>query len=155
MRITRGRANLVLTTALAAVVALASPAAAVASSTAVAAAPQATTAGSPVQLHASVACASDPSGGLGVTFFDGSDLLATVPVTSGGQADFSYTFTAGMHTITAAYSGNGTCDASSSTTTVHVTTAPVPPGPIPGFCLVACGSLINFSTGNIFTYVHR
>ncbi|WP_327419646.1 Ig-like domain-containing protein [Streptomyces sp. NBC_01233] len=135
-------------------VALASPAAAVASSTTVTAAPQSTIAGSPVQLHASVTCASDPGGGLGVTLFDGSDLLATVPVAPGGQADLSYTFTVGTHMITAAYNGNGTCDASSSTTTVHVTAAPVPPGPIPGFCLLACGGLINFTTGNISTYVH-
>ncbi|MEV0415005.1 hypothetical protein AB0I68_30480 [Streptomyces sp. NPDC050448] len=46
------------------------------------------------------------------------------------------------------------CDASSSTTTVQVTSAPVPPGPVPGFCLLACGGLINFTTGNISNYVH-
>ncbi|MER5934846.1 Ig-like domain-containing protein [Streptomyces sp. NPDC002054] len=154
MRITRGRGNLVITAALAAVVGLASSAAAVASNTTVTATPQTTTVGAPVQLHASVACASDPGGGLGVTFFDGGNLLATVPVTPSGQADFSTTFTAGTHTITAAYNGNETCDASNGTTTVEVTAAPTPPSTIPGYCLLACGGLINFSTGNITNYIH-
>ncbi|AYV32809.1 Ig-like domain-containing protein [Streptomyces goshikiensis] len=154
MRITRGRGNLVVTTALAAVVGLASSAAAVASNTTVTATPQTTTAGSPVQLHASVGCASDPSGGLGLTFFDGGNLLATVPVNASGQADFSTTFTVGTHTITAAYNGNETCDASNSTTTVEATTAPAPPSTTPGWCLLACGGLINFSTGNITNYIH-
>ncbi|WP_329468355.1 Ig-like domain-containing protein [Streptomyces sp. NBC_01431] len=153
MRITRGRGTLVITTALAAVVGLASSAAAVASNTTVTATPQTTTAGSLVQLHASVGCQSDPGGGLGVTFFDGGNLLATVPVTASGQADFSTTFTVGTHTITASYNGNETCDASSSTTTVEATTAPTPPSTTPGFCLLACGGLINFTTGNISNYI--
>ncbi|MFE9845100.1 Ig-like domain-containing protein [Streptomyces goshikiensis] len=154
MRITRGRGNLVVTTALAAVVGLASSAAAVASNTTVTATPQTATAGSPVQLHASVGCASDPGGGLGVTFFDGGNPLATVPVNASGQADFSTSFTAGTHTITAAYNGNETCDASSSTTTVEATSAPTPPATTPGWCLLACGGLINFSTGNITNHIH-
>lgn len=154
MRITRGRGSLVVTTALAAVLGLASSAAAASSSTTVTATPQTATAGSPVQLHASVGCASDPGGGLGVTFFDGGNLLATVPVTPSGQADFSTTFTAGTHTITAAYNGNETCDASSGATTVQATAAPIPPSTTPGFCLLACGGLINFTTGNITNYIH-
>ncbi|MFE3791853.1 Ig-like domain-containing protein [Streptomyces goshikiensis] len=154
MRITRGRGNLVVITALAAVVGLASSAAAVASNTTVTATPQTTTAGSPVQLHASVGCESDPGGGLGVTFFDGGNLLVTVPVNASGQADFSTSFTVGTHTITAAYNGNETCDASSSTTTVEATSASTPPSTTPGWCLLACGGLINFSTGNITNYIH-
>ncbi|MEU0009245.1 Ig-like domain-containing protein [Streptomyces sp. NPDC006314] len=134
MRTTRDRGMLVTATALAAVLGLASPAAAVPSSTTVTATPQSTTAGSPVHLQATVTCASDPSGGLGMTFFDGGDLLVTVPVAPNGQADYTATFPAGSHTITAAYNGNGTCDASHSTTTVEVTTAPTPPGPVPGAC---------------------
>ncbi|MFF4582152.1 Ig-like domain-containing protein [Streptomyces sp. NPDC001389] len=153
MRITRGRGSLVVTTALAAVLGLASSAAAASSSTTVTATPQTATAGSPVQLHASVGCESDPGGGLGVTFFDGGNLLATVPVTPSGQADFSTTFTAGTHTITAAYNGNETCDASSGATTVQATAAPIPPSTTPGFCLLACGGLINFTTGNITNYI--
>ena len=85
-----------------------------------------------------------------MTFFDGGDLLDTVPVNANGQAGYTATFTtAGSHTVTAAYNGNAQCDASSSTTTVQVTSAPKPPAPTPGFCLLACGGLINFSVGDI------
>lgn len=135
---------------MAAVLGLASPAWAVSSNTTVTATPQSAAVGTSVQLAATVDCAADPTGGLGVTFFDGSDLLDTVPVNANGQAGYTASFTtAGSHTITAAYNGNTECDASSNTTTVQVTSAPNPPGPTPGFCLIACGGLVNFSVGNI------
>ncbi|MET8558570.1 Ig-like domain-containing protein [Streptomyces sp. NPDC004959] len=112
--------------------------------------PQSTEVKTPVQLSATVDCPSDPTGGLGVTFFDGSDLLDTVPVNANGQATYTATLTTtGAHTITAAYNGNTNCDASNGTTTVQVTNAPTPPGPTPGFCLLACGGLINFNVGDI------
>lgn len=130
-----------MATALAAVLGLASPAAAVASTTTVTATPQSTTVGTPVELEATVTCTADPSGGLGVTFFDGSDLLATVPVSATGQATYTATFTAGSHTITAAYNGNGACDASNNTTTVDVAASPTPP---PESCLLVCGGVVNF-----------
>lgn len=150
MRITPRRGRLVVATALAAVLGLASPAWAVSSSTTVTATPQSAEVGAPVQLAATVDCPADPTGGLGVTFFDGGDLLDTVPVNANGQAGYTATFTtAGSHTITAAYNGNAECDASNNTTTVQITSTPTPPTPTPGFCLLACGGLINFSTGNI------
>jgi hypothetical protein len=150
VRITPRRGRLVVATALAAVLGLASPAWAVPSGTTVTATPQSGEAGTPVQLAATVDCPADPTGGLGVTFFDGGDLLDTVPVNANGQAGYTATFTAaGSHTVTAAYNGNAQCDASSSTTTVQVTSAPKPPAPTPGFCLLACGGLINFSVGDI------
>lgn len=149
MKAHRCRGKLVIATALAAVLALATPAAAVTSTTTVTAAPQSTVANSPVHLQATVSCASDPSGGLGVTFFDGGTLLTTVPVAANGQTDYTAAFAAGTHTITAVYNGNGTCDASNGTTTVEVTSSPTPPGTPFGLCLLACGGLINFTTGDI------
>lgn len=117
--------------ALTAVVAFAPPAAAQgSSSTTVQAVPATAEVGDPVALQATVACANDPSGGLGVTFFDGGDLLDTVPVGSDGVATYTATFdTPGTHTITAAYNGNTECFASNSTTTVQVSDSPVPPTP--------------------------
>lgn len=150
MRITPRKGRLVVATALAAVLGLASPAWAVGSSTTVTATPQSAQVGASVQLAATVDCSADPTGGLGVTFFDGSNELNTVPVNANGQASLNTTFsTVGSHTITAAYNGNSECDASNNTTTVQVTSAPTPPNPNPGFCLLACGGLINFSVGNI------
>ncbi|NXY93063.1 Ig-like domain repeat protein [Streptomyces sp. BR123] len=148
MRITRGRTRLVVVTALAAVLGLGSPAWAVPSSTTVTATPQSAAVGAPVHLVATVDCPSDPAGGLGVTFFDGSDLLGTVPVQANGQAGYIATFaTTGSHSITAAYNGNADCDASHSTTVVQVTSAPTLP--TPGFCFLVCSGPINFSVGDI------
>lgn len=150
MHITPRKARLTVAVALAAVLGLASPAWAVPSSTTVTASPQSTSVNSPVQLLATVDCPSDPTGGLGVTFFDGGDLLDTVPVNVNGQASYTASFTtAGTHTITAAYNGNTDCDASNGTTSVQVSAAPTPPGTTPGFCFLACGGLINFSVGDI------
>ncbi|MEU6383823.1 Ig-like domain-containing protein [Streptomyces bauhiniae] len=150
MHFTPRKARLTVAAALAAVLGLASPAWAVPSSTTVTASPQSATVNTPVQLLATVDCPADPTGGLGVTFFDGGDLLDTVPVNANGQAGYTATFTtAGTHTITAAYNGNTDCDASNSTTNVQVSAAPTPPDTTPGFCLLACGGLINFSVGDI------
>jgi hypothetical protein len=140
--------------ALAAVVGLASPAAAaVSSTTTVTASPPASDVGEPVTLTATVTCDADPSGGLGVTFFDGGDILDTAPVDTGGQSHLTTAFTTtGTHAITAAYNGNDNCFASSNTTTVVVSEAsvPVPPAPPANeFCLLACGSLIGFTVGDI------
>ncbi|MET9666800.1 Ig-like domain-containing protein [Streptomyces sp. NPDC006475] len=150
MRITPRRGRLVIATALAAVLGLASPAWAVPSTTTVVAAPQSAAVGTQVQLTATVDCPATATGGLGVTFFDGNVLLTTVLVNANGQASHTVTFTTvGSHEITAAYNGTAECDASNDTTTVQVTSAPTPPGPPPGFCLLACGGLINFSVGDI------
>ncbi|MER5506115.1 Ig-like domain-containing protein [Streptomyces sp. NPDC002766] len=147
MRTTPRRGRLVVATALAAVLGLASPAWAVASSTTVTAIPASAVVGSSVLLTATVDCTADPSGGLGVTFFDGPTLLDTVPVGADGQAGYTATFTtAGPHNITAAYNGNAECDASSATTTVQVT--PPAPGPTPGGCFLLCNGLINFSVSD-------
>jgi hypothetical protein len=146
---------MVVGTALATVLGLASPAWAVSSSTTVTATPQSAEIGTAVQLQATVDCPADPTGGLGVTFFDGGDELDTVPVNANGQASYTATFTTvGAHTITAAYNGNAECDASNNTTTIQATSAPNPPSPIPGFCLLACGGLINFSVGDITNNVN-
>ncbi|WP_189109084.1 Ig-like domain-containing protein [Streptomyces camponoticapitis] len=151
MRITPRRGRLVVAAALAAVLGLATPAWAVPSTTTVTATPQTAAVGDQVQLAATVDCPADPTGGLGVTFFDGSTLLDTVPVDANGLAGLTTTFsTVGSHTITAAYNGSAECDASNSTTAVQVTSAPTPPNPpTPGFCLLACGGLLTFSVGDI------
>lgn len=131
-----------------AVGAFASPAAAVSSGTTVQATPSTATTGQSVELSATVTCTGDPSGGLGMTFFDGTDLLTTVPVGTDGSASYETSFaTTGTHTITAAYNGNANCDASNNTTTVQVTSAPTPPQP--GLCLLVCGGLINISIQNV------
>ncbi|MFJ3084540.1 Ig-like domain-containing protein [Streptomyces halstedii] len=119
------------------------------------ASPQSTEVNTPVQLAATVDCPADPTGGLGVTFFDGGDLLDTVPVNANGQAGYTATFTTtGAHTITAAYNGNADCDASNNTTTVQVTAAPTPPAPTPGMCFLACGGLIGFTMGDVTNNVN-
>jgi hypothetical protein len=131
---------------------LASPAAAAEpSTTTVTASPSAANVGASVELTATVTCSADPSGGLGVTFFDGGDVLNTVPVGADGQAEYTTAFTTpGTHTITAAYNGNDDCFASHGVTTVAVSTAPVPPTtPGSGGCLLACQGLINFTVGDI------
>lgn len=98
------------------------------STTMVQASPASASVGEAVTLTAQVSCPADPSGGLGVTFFDGSNLLATVPVDSAGNGSLTTNFSAtGSHVITAAYNGDSDCAASNSTTTVNVTSAPAPP----------------------------
>jgi hypothetical protein len=116
------------------VVGSASPAEAqVSSTTTVSASPSTAATGQLVTLNAAVTCVGDPSGGLGMTIFDGGKLLATVPVAAAdGTAILATGFTTtGGHTITAAYNGDANCYASSGTTTVEVTAAPTPPPPGP------------------------
>lgn len=137
--------------AMLAVIAFASQAAAaVSSSTTVQASPSTATTGQSVTLTATVSCPGDPSGGLGMTFFDGANELDTVPVGADGTASYSTSFTStGTHTITAAYNGNGNCDASNNTTTVDVTAATEPTTPSSGLCLLLCGGLINLTVQNV------
>jgi Bacterial Ig-like domain (group 3) len=100
------------------------------SSTTVQASPASASVGQAVTLTAEVSCPADPSSGLGVTFFDGSNLLATVPVDSTGDGSLTTNFsTTGSHVITAAYNGDSDCAASNNTTTVDVTSSPTPPTP--------------------------
>ncbi|MHB9863802.1 Ig-like domain-containing protein [Streptomyces sp. YIM S03343] len=141
--------------ALAAVVGLASPAAAADSSTTtVTASPPAATVGQSVTLNATVSCPGDPSPGLGMTFWDGADTLATVPVSAGGQAQYTTTFsTTGTHTITAAYNGNDNCSGSSNTTDVVVSAVTPPPPSGGGFCLLVCSGLFGFKVGDIHQHV--
>ncbi|MET8030764.1 Ig-like domain-containing protein [Streptomyces avermitilis] len=149
--------------ALAAVVGFASPtaaaaaaAAAVSSSTTVTASPSAASVGTPVKLTATVTCTADPSRVLlGLTFFDGGNILDEVAVDSAGHAEFTTAFTTtGTHTITAAYNGNANCFASNSMTTVQVSAAPVPPTPPGhGLCHDDCCGLINIHFGDLRTSV--
>jgi hypothetical protein len=143
--------------ALAVVVATASPAAAADSTTTVQATPSTVAVGGEVQLTAQVSCPLDPTGGLGVTFFDGGDIVDTVEVLPNGSATTSATLTTlGTHTITAAYNGNGieNCVASNNMTTVEVTQAPTPPDD--GMCFLLCTgpNLIGFRTGDIHNEIH-
>ncbi|MFI9246564.1 Ig-like domain-containing protein [Streptomyces sp. NPDC053086] len=139
--------------ALAVVLATATSAAAAPSATNVTASPASAAVGSPVQLAASVSCASDPRGGLGMSFFDGGDLLITVPVGANGQATYTTSFTTpGAHTITAAYNGNGNCDASNNTTTVQVSPSPPPPPGCPA-CACSHAGVIGFATGDVNTTI--
>jgi hypothetical protein len=116
------------------------------STTTVTASPMVAGVGQSVTLTAEVTCAGDPSGGLGLSFSDGPNLIATVPVDSSGDASLTTTFsTAGTHTITASYDGNSNCYASYSTMTVTVTAVPIPPGLI--------GIILGgINIGNRYTY---
>ncbi|WP_406458698.1 Ig-like domain-containing protein [Streptomyces sp. NBC_00876] len=147
------KAGLVVAVAAATLLSFApSAAAADQSSTTVQAIPSPAATGQLVTLDARVTCNSDPSGGLGVSFFDGSDLLATAPVSADGHSSLTTGFTTtGAHTITAAYNGDDSCSASSATTTVTVSQAPSPPANNPG-CLL-CG-LIDFHVGDIHNEVN-
>lgn len=109
------------------------------STTTVQASPSSAAVGQQVVLTATVSCPGFTPGGLGVTFFDGPNLLDTVPLDASGQATYTTTFTTtGSHTITAAYNGDSNCAASNNTTTVQISTAPPPPPP-PTPC--GCGSI--------------
>ncbi|WP_314175692.1 Ig-like domain-containing protein [Streptomyces winkii] len=132
MRIAQSRKawRMAASAAIALVLGFATPAvAAESSSTTVQANPASVAVGDPVTLNTQVSCTADPSGELGVTFWDGDDIKATVPVSSDGSASFTAVFNSvGTHTITAAYNGNDNCNASSDTTTVQVTqNGPTPP----------------------------
>ncbi|WP_314224931.1 Ig-like domain-containing protein [Streptomyces zaehneri] len=149
----RNAGLMVAVAAVATVLSLApSAAAADPSSTTVQATPSAATTGQLVTLDATVTCSSDPSGGLGVSFFDGSDLLATAPVSADGHSSLTTGFTTtGAHEITAAYNGDDSCSASNDTTTVTVSQAPAPPADNPG-CLL-CG-LIDFRPGGVHNEIN-
>ncbi|MFD8685931.1 Ig-like domain-containing protein [Streptomyces sp. NPDC059651] len=129
-----------------------SAAAADPSSTTVQATPAAATTGQLVTLDATVTCSSDPSDGLGVSFFDGTELLATAPVSTDGHSSLTTGFTTtGTRTITAAYNGDDSCSASNGTTTITVSQGPPPPADNPG-CLL-CG-LIGFHVGDVQNVVN-
>jgi hypothetical protein len=57
-----------------------------------------------------------------VSFYDGSNLLATVPVNPSGKADYATaSLTIGYHTITATYSGSANYAPGSSSVTIMIT----------------------------------
>ncbi|MBC7267523.1 MAG: Ig-like domain repeat protein [Streptomyces sp.] len=153
-----GGLGAVTSAALALVLAAASSAVAAPSSTTLTASPMSAAVGGAVQLTATVSCGSDPGGGLGVSFFDGDELLETVPV-AGGVAAYWATFaTSGSHTVTAAYNGNGACDASHGTVTVQVSPSGSSPSAppllgLPDVCLLACGGVFGFEVGDIHNNV--
>ncbi|GAA1174691.1 Ig-like domain-containing protein [Pseudonocardia alaniniphila] len=119
------------------------------SSTVAGASPAAAAVGERVVLTATVTCPGSPEGGLGVTFFDGPNLLATAPVDAEGNAELATSFvTTGTHDITAAYNGNDNCGASYDETTVEISDAPPPTPP--------SGGLISFdriANGNTFNNI--
>ncbi|MFD1524079.1 Ig-like domain-containing protein [Pseudonocardia yunnanensis] len=120
------------------------------SSTTAQASPASATVGEEVVLMATVTCSAPPGGGLGVTFFDGANLLDTVPVDANGSASLATSFdTTGTHEITAAYNGNDNCGASNDTTTVEISDAPPPPPPPVGGLF----NFENFFNGNTFNNI--
>ncbi|WP_433288524.1 Ig-like domain-containing protein [Pseudonocardia sp. CA-142604] len=119
------------------------------SSTVAGASPSEATVGERVVLMATITCPGSPEGGLGVTFWDGSDLLATAPVDAEGNAELATSFvTTGTHTITAAYNGNDICSASNDETTVEISDAPPPTPPSGGLI-----SFDRFANGNTFNNI--
>ncbi|MGP4018421.1 Ig-like domain-containing protein [Saccharopolyspora sp. 5N708] len=118
---------------------------AVNSTTTVQASPASATVGQQVVLSATVSCPGFTPGGLGVTFFDGPDILDTVPLNASGNASLTTAFsTVGSHEITSAYNGDENCGASNDTTTVQVSSAPTPPTPPSCDC-----GLLNLIIGDI------
>jgi hypothetical protein len=102
---------------------------AIPTTTTLTAAPNPVTYGQPVTLTATVAPAGPGTPAGTVTFYDGTAKLATVSVTPGiGHATATYTtsaLAAGMHSITAVYSGDADyASSTSAATTVTVTAAP-------------------------------
>jgi hypothetical protein len=84
--------------------------------------------GDPVLFTATVTPTSGPGTPTGsVTFSDGSTQLGTVTLSSGGANLSTSTLAVGAHSITAAYSGNSSFQASTSNT-VSVTVTSTPPG---------------------------
>ena len=111
--------------------------------------PTTATVGQQVVLAAAVSCPGFTPGGLGVTFFDGSELLDTIPVDAAGQARLTTSFTTeGPHTITASYNGDDNCGASHTTTTVTVSAAPPPPSSAPCGCGLLNIIISNNTVGN-------
>lgn len=85
--------------------------------TTLAASPAAAAFGTATAITASVA----PAGATGtVTFRDGSAVIGTTTL-AGGNATLSYNFTAGTHTLSASYAGDGNYAASATTTSFSVT----------------------------------
>jgi sugar lactone lactonase YvrE len=90
--------------------------------------------GAPVTLTAlaSSTTTGTPTGSM--AFFDGTTLLATVPVTANGSATYSSSgFALGTHSITAVYSGDTNFTSSTSSATVETVTV------VPNFTLTATG----------------
>lgn len=90
--------------------------------------------GAPVTLtaQASSTTTGTPTGS--VAFYDGTNLLATVPIVANGSAAYSSSgFSLGTHSITAVYSGNANFTSSTSTATVETVTV------VPDFTLTATG----------------
>jgi hypothetical protein len=80
-----------------------------------------TTVGSSIKFSASVASwsAGSPSSNGGVSFYDGSTLLATIPVNASGQASYTTTtLPAGKQTITATYAGGTNYASGSASATI-------------------------------------
>jgi hypothetical protein len=81
-------------------------------------------AGTPVTFQATVASwsAGPPDGNGSVSFYNGSTLLATVPVNSTGQASYTTsTLPAGQDTITATYAGEANYASGSGSVTITLT----------------------------------
>lgn len=116
--------------------------------------------GQPVTLTAMVSAGGgNVTGGLGVTFFDGADLLTTVEVEGGpttGTATLTVPFSSvGAHTITAAFNGTSTVGASSTAPELTIsfaqstTTLSISPNPAPAGENVTLTATINANGGNV------
>jgi sugar lactone lactonase YvrE len=82
-----------------------------------------TTVGSSVTFSVAVASSSagPPNATGGVTFYDGSTLLATVPVSSTGTASYATSsLTVGKHAITATYANGANYSSGSSSATITI-----------------------------------
>ncbi|NBM19389.1 Ig-like domain repeat protein [Streptomyces sp. GC420] len=122
------------------------------SQTTVVASPSSATVGQTVLLTVNVTCAQDPSRDWGVVIGDGTEILVDgLPIGPDGTVQYQTAFaTPGAHLITAVYNGNDACGSSFDETVVNVSEAPTPPGQTPTLpCLLACGALISFNTGDI------
>ncbi|MFG2078105.1 Ig-like domain-containing protein [Nonomuraea maritima] len=94
------------------------------------ASPSSAAIGQYVVLSAHLSGCADTSTSLGMSFFEGGDLLATVPIAANGDASLIRSFsTTGTHTVTAVFNASPECAVSYATTNVVVNDSLAPPGP--------------------------
>jgi len=102
--------------------------------------------GASVTLTATVASATSGTPTGTVSFYDGSTLLNTATL-NGGVATYATTsFTSGVHTITAVYSGDTNFTASSTTSATSITVAAL------DFTITPTPTSITGKSGGTFTY---
>lgn len=113
------------------------------------ASPSSAATGQQVTLSAHVSGCPDPTTSIGMSFFDGGNLLQTAPIDTNGDASLTISFSsAGTHTIEAVFNASTECGVSSDTKNVDVTSSPTPPT-LPNLIGLHIGDIKIGNTQNI------